>query len=672
MTHAALPSRPAAEPLARLERAPLVLLERSLSHEWLETDGLGGYASSTPLLCPTRRYHGLLVSVPEGGEKRISFLAGLDESLHRPQRSFPLSIVRYAGLWHPHGHQSVQSFELVPYPRTTFRIGDARVQREVLMPRGRRAVLVRYLLEGIDETVELRLRPLLSFREADALTFENLVLDPRAERLARGIRVRPYQALPPLELSLTGARFRFQADPVWYRGVEYAADLARGYDGHEDLFSPGTFHVDLTPTKGVVLEATIEASTVDGRAAFEHESGRRRAAAALRAPGPAGRLECAAEHFLYRAPAPGGGSRLGVVAGFPWFGEWGRDTFISLPGLLLARGRVEECGAALEDALAYLAGGLLPNVFGRERETSHYGSADAALWFARAARLYDLAGGSRERVVGRFLPALLEIAQGYRDGTALGIGCDSEGLLCAGSPDLNATWMDARVDGRPVTPRHGYAVELNALWYQLLGTLEQLLPAAGRERESREWRRLRRTARSAFVERFWLSDARYLADCWRDGRAERAVRPNMVIAAALDVSPLSRGMRTDVVQRAEVELLTPLGLRTLSPKDPDYRGRHAGGPAERDSAYHQGTVWPWLYGFFCEASLRAYGPRPRRLEALRRTWETIAAELDEAGLDQVSEVFDGDPPHRPGGTIAQAWNVAELLRAQRLLEGAGA
>ena len=652
-----------------LDRSSLVLLEKALSFEWLETNGLGDFAASTSLGCPTRRYHGLLVATPPGHTKRHNFLVGFDAEVRRPQRSLPLSTFAYPNLFAPHGYQSIESFEPLPHPRTTFRFGDLKLVFELVMPRGKRAVLLRWRVSGLADPVELCLRPLLAFRAADSLTFENLALEPRTVRRPGHVRVQPYASLPALDLTVEGAPSRFRPDPVWYRGVELRADLVRGYDGHEDLFSPGRFVIQLAPDSDVHMAASIEgpldAPAMRFAAAWGPTDGQ-----PLAANDYLGQLELGAEDFLIQAPAPGGKMRLGVIAGYPWFTEWGRDSFISMPGLLAARGRVEELGQALEDATSFLKDGLLPNIFEATPATSHYGSVDAALWFARAVRLYDKAGGSRERIVEGLLPAMLEIGVAYRDGTGLDIRADEGGLITAGSESLNATWMDAQIDGVPVTPRHGQAVEINALWYHMIAYLELILAKTDRKAESRVWMQLRLTARRTFLERFWLADRRYLADVWRDGERDTAVRPNMVLAAALEFSPLTRGKRTDVVQRAEAELLTERGLRTLSPKNPDYQGHFRGGPKERDSAYHQGTVWPWLYGYYVEAALRAIGPRPRLVERLKATWREIAQHVEHSGLGHVSEVFDGDTPHLPGGTFAQAWNTAELLRAWRLLEEA--
>ncbi|MFN0244304.1 MAG: amylo-alpha-1,6-glucosidase [Planctomycetota bacterium] len=649
--------------ILHIDRDNLLQLERSMTREWLETDGRGGYASASVLMCPTRRYHGLLVAPPKSGAPRHVFVAPFEETFHGGGKTFPISMARYAGSWAPLGHQGIDSFELVPFPSYVYRFGRATLERQILMVRGSHTVLVRYRVSGQQNKVELRLRPFLPCREADKLTFENLALEKRARRIPSGVTCQPYAGLPPVSITV-GSQAHFEADPVWYRGFEYQADLARGYDGHEDQFSPGMFHVALDPGVEVIVAATIESPVQDPTSLWARESSARKAACRAPRTSVSSVLEVSAEDFVYRTDD----GRLGVIAGFPWFGEWGRDTFISLPGLLLSRGRVRECGDALEASTAFLRRGLMPNIFGKGQDDSHYGSVDASLWFVRAVRLYELAAGPEARVAQRFLAALTEIGTSYKNGTDLAISCDADGLIHAGSSELNATWMDARTAHGPVTPRDGCAVEINALWYFLLAYLERLNIDAGNESESREWGSLKRRAAKSFVERFWLAEDHYLADAWKDGVADRSVRPNMVIAAALEFSPLSRGMRTDIVQRAQAELLTPFGLRTLEPRNPSYKGRYFGGPEERDRAYHQGTVWPWLIGFYCEAYLRAFGAQEKSLEVLRELLDGFDEQLTKFGLAHVSEVLDGDPPYRPGGTIAQAWNTAEILRAYRLLE----
>jgi len=635
-------------------------LEQGTAREWLEANGRGDYAALPLVLCPTRRYHGLLVALPPGRDRRHVFLSRFEETLQRPERSFPLSTGRYPGVWNPTGYGSLESFALAPHPTWLHRIGRTDVTREVLLVEGEPTVLVRYRVASVREDIELRLRPLLPFREADALTFENLALDPRVERLPTGIRVRPYAELPALTIAVGGAVPAFEADPCWYRQVELREEIARGYPGLEDSFCPGWFSVPLRPGREVVVVATIGEPPADPVALFAAEAERRRTRAAARSPGVRGVLEVAADAFLARLPT----GRLAVEAGYPWFREWGRDTAIALPGLLLARGRVEEMGEALAGLTPYLVRGLLPNVFGPDPRSSDYGSADASLFFARAVRLHRRAGGDPALLADRLLPALKGVAAGFLAGDAPGVRVDREGLPVVGEQGRALTWMDARVEGRPVTPREGTPVEIAALWYELLDTLV----ATTSGKEARTWRALRKDAGRAFVDRFWLAEPGYLADVWRDGAADRTVRPNMVIAAALEASPLRRAQRLGVVARAEQELLTPYGLRTLTPRHPDYRGAYEGGVEARDRAYHQGTVWPWLLGFYAEALLRARGTGRAVLRRLSDVLAAFEPHLAEAGIGQVSEVFDGDPPHRPGGAIAQAWSVAELLRVARMIE----
>ena len=649
-------------------------LGAALAREWLETDHAGGYASNTILFCPTRRYHGLLVAPFPGNRKRHLFLARFEETLHREDKHFAISIARYPGQFSPMGHQSLERFELRPYPSCLFRIGRAEIWREVLLVRGQPLSLVRYHIATPRTDIELRLRPLLPCREADQLTFENLALNPRAQRIRGGIVFRPYPALPPVQMTVHGADVEFVADPVWYRRLEYLEDLARGYPGHEDQFSPGVFHVRVPPGQDVVVATTIGEPPADNVKLWREESTRRRRELQGLEPAPRARLAHAAGAFLWRAGAHG---HPRVMAGFPWLYEWGRDSCVALPGLLLSRGERESvalCGEALEGALRFLDDGLLPDRIGAGPADSAYESIDASLWWVRAVRLWQQAGGDPSRLRERFVPALLAIAESHVAGAgprhlALELTCAEGGLLHAGPAGAAATWMSSKTADGPVVPRDGYAVEVNALWYFLLQYLETLFHELGKAADERLWTKRRRLVGRTFLQRFWLEDERCLADRYVGGRADRSIRPNMVIAAALEWSPLSRSKRIDVVQRAAAQLLTPRGLRSLDPEDPRYVGRYGGDQAERDRACHQGTVWPWLLGFHVEAHLRAFGREPESVAGLRAVLEGFEEHRSGQGMNHIAEVFDGDPPHRPGGGFAQAWNTGEILRAFALLDG---
>lgn len=637
--------------------------ERSLETEWLETNGLGDYASSSLLFCPTRRQHGLLVVRPEGSERRHVFLSRFEEEVHGSGVQLPLTTTGYPDTWYPAAGEHLEAFELAPHPRTHHRAGELEVTREVCMPRGRRAVLLRYVANA---NAVLELRPFLPFREADSLTVENEDVHEEADVASHGVTFHPYDGMPALHISAS-AELEFVPRAYWYNDVDLPRDRERGYPAREDHFSPGLLRIPLVANEPVVVGASLEAPLEDPRLAWSNEKRRRtRRLGGLgigEEPGPHERLLAAADDFLVSIDG-----RLGIDAGYPWFTEWGRDTFIALPGLTLARGDLKTCERILGESLEFLRDGLLPNVFGTSPTTSHYNSVDASLWFARAVLLYARAGGSAARVKRDYAPALLEIAERYWEGTGLDIRADEGGLLHAGSDELNVTWMDARTSAGPVTPRAGCAVEINALWYSLLKHVEELSSSKADRPARKRWRERRLLAKRTFLGRFWLEKERYLADVWEEGRVDRSVRPNMVLAAALEYSPLVKAQRLGVVERARTELLTPRGLRTLSPKSEAYRPRYEKDPEERDGAYHQGTVWPWLFGFYVEAALRARGNARGVRDELRATWSAIAEELDQAGLNHVSEVFDGDEPRRPGGTMAQAWNTAELLRSHALLE----
>ncbi len=699
--------------LVRFERAELQSTERSLTREWIETDGVGGFASSTVLMCNLRRYHGLLVAPFGTQAKRFVFVSHMEETL-RPVGGaggeIALSMARFRDRFNPLGHRHLESFELRPWPQSTYVVGSLGLRREIQMLRGSSTAVLRYTLIGQGPEVDLRLRPFFPCREADALTFENDVLDPRVRREGEGLVCQPYAALPAISIGAQGAQLGFEEHPLWLRGLEYSIDLQRGYDGHEDNFSPGWLHLRLRPGMCIALALSIQGLVTDPLSRFKEQAARRsqdlqRLLEAQADPKLAKRLaqlELGADDFLYDArverspdaatPDRGAGvehaeTRRGVIAGYPWFLEWGRDTFLALPGLTLARGRIEEFRRALLGARDYLRGGLLPNIFAPKPHESAYNSADAALWFARACLLYDRASNTAGPFDSELHAALSSIAEHYLAGTELGLFVNDKGLLHAGSEQINATWMDAVTSHGPVTPRNGYAVELNALWYSLLAHLEELEKRAGNAERSRLWRRHKRLTGASFLRHFWVENGRYLADVVHAAPAsptptseagprgnvqrDERVRPNMILAAALEFSPLSDTRRRDVVRRVEFDLLTARGLRTLSPRHSEYRGVYGGTPEQRDLAYHQGTVWPWLLGSYVEASLRAFGLLGPRRRSLMRLLEGFDENLIGQGLNHVSEVFDGDPPHRPGGSFAQAWNTAELLRAWRMLLPAG-
>lgn len=629
--------------------------------EWLLTDGAGGYACGAVDDLPRRRYHGLWIVRPAGEARRRMLVSGVDERVVVGDRVAHLLHAHWRDLPAPSAPQAAVSFAAQPLPTWTFRGDGFVIERSVALRRVGAAhaplCLLRWTNRGT-APIRLAVRPLLGWCDADHLPAADERFDGTVHGRGASWGVRPDDRLPMLWMTADGVA-ACRGEAAWYRGFLYGVDAARGYDHVGDRWTPGVLELDVGPGRAATLAFALQEPCAHPAAEFDEIAA---AAATTWSEAGAGaswvaRLAVGADDFLYRAD----GGRLGVLAGFPWFGEWGRDVFVALPGLTLARGRRDLCAEVLRGALPFLRGGLLPNIYGSEPADSHYGSCDAALWFALAAQRYADAGGDAGFVARELMPALASIAHACQEGTELGIAVDAAGLLRAGRDDLNATWMDARTAAGPVTPRAGLPVEIQALWYSLLAFLA--------EHDAAKWEAARDRCGKAFVQQFWLRDGGWLADRVHDGVADRAVRPNMLVAAALPRSPLSVAQRAGVVAKARAELVTPVGLRTLSPLDPAYRGRYEGGIDARDRAYHQGTVWPWLAGFYVEAALAAVPRKARKAEAaaLREWLAGFAPELARAGLDHVSEVFDGDPPHRPGGTFAQAWNTGELLRAAALV-----
>ena len=645
--------------------------------EWLLTDGRGGYACGAADALARRRYHGLWVARPGGTARRWMVVADLDERVRRASAdggaagsAVHVMHAHWQGARRPSPPSADVEFARRPLPSWRCSTDQGDFERTVALRRARGerppTLLVRW--RNLSEVaLRLEVRPLLGWCDADHLIEQDHSFD--AEVLARGASwgFRPTDALPPLWLTVDGVA-GFRAEAAWYRGFHFEADRVRGYDHVGDRWTPGVLELDLPPGGEAVAAFSLTEPHVEAREAFAEELAL--ATAQLEqveaADSPAfAALELGCDDFFYR----GVGERLGVLAGFPWFGEWGRDVFLALPGLTLDRGRRDLCERVMIGCLPFLSRGLLPNIYAEDIGESHYGSCDAALWFALAVTRYADDGGDERLLEERLVPALRSIAEAYRRGTDLGLRVDERGLLEAGSAQLNATWMDARTSAGPVTPRDGLPVEIQALWFSLLAFLA--------ERDDRDgtFAVMRDACGEAFLDRFWLVGVCYLADRVRADETDPSVRPNMLVAAALPRSPLSAVQRQGVVERATQDLVTPCGLRTLAPDDPRYVGVYGGGLEGRDLAYHQGTVWPWLAGFYVEASLRA---APAAAEAgvadelLAWLEQLVSRELGRAGIDHVSEVFDGDPPHRPGGTFAQAWNTGELLRARRLCEAAAA
>lgn len=636
---------------------------RALRKEWLLTNGKGDYSSSSIIGCNTRKYHGLLVAATPDG--RAVLLSAIEESIRGGGHEFFISTRQHPGKLYPEGYQYQEKFSLDPWPQFVYRVGDVRIKREILLMNGLTRLLIRWTFENSDKKgalpeLSLRLKPLLAYRGFHQLTHANPDLRPHPEAAPGGFGVTPYDGMPPLYFQLNGY-YNFIPRPDWYYNVEYFQERDRGFDFKEDLFQPGILEVPLRSANTSVFMAVGTEALPEAGDALElmwQEESQARYDAHKKRAGLIGHLEKKGEQFCVRNAK----GEPEVIAGYHWFDAWGRDTLIALPGLAFYGERVKFGLEVLEVAPRYMRNGLIPNMFGAHERHS-YNSADASLWYAFAVQCYlrEFPDGY-DWVREHAWKPLQEIVRGYLDGPGMGIYVDANGLLHAGDARTQLTWMDAMAQGKPVTPRDGCPVELNALWYNTMAFVDEL---AGKFNEPRlqkhdELLKFRRT----FYEHFWVAkDGGYLGDVWCDGRLDQSIRPNQILAVSLPYPVLEDKYRAAVMECVRKNLLTPYGLRTLAPSDPAYRGRYEGSPDDRDSAYHQGTVWPWLLGQYTDGVLRVSWEIDQAAEKLlTRVTPLFSEHMLDAGLGSISEIFDGSPPVRADGTIAQAWSVAECLR----------
>ncbi|HTS28841.1 MAG TPA: amylo-alpha-1,6-glucosidase, partial [Bryobacteraceae bacterium] len=638
-------------------------LDLASRREWLETNGLGGYASSAIAGLNTRRYHGLLVAACRPPVGRLVLLSKIEETLVIDGRRVELASNRYPGVVHPQGYLHLKEFRRDPFPVFVYEAEGFLLEKSVFMIHGENSTVVQYELRAPDDArpavCALELRPLIAFRGYHSTAHENAALNRSLEIEPGSVSVAPYQGLPPLHLAHTAGDV--QATGEWYRNFEYTIEQERGLDYREDLFNPFvlTFDLHRDPRPAVVASADRR-SAGSVEAARTHEIQRRKevlSAAPLKDPFVRELVE-AADQFIVRR-----GEGHTVIAGYHWFSDWGRDTMIALPGLTLATGRPEVAKGILLEFSAHVDRGMLPNRFPDAGETPEYNTADATLWYFEAVRALIAYTDDYEFVRTKLYSVLSDIIAWHERGTRYGIHVDSDGLLIAGEPGVQLTWMDAKVGDWVVTPRCGKPVEVQALWHNALRVMEDLARKLGHDSDGAHYKELADRARDAFPGLFWNESSGCLYDVVNGDHRGESLRPNQIFAVSLHYSMLTPEKARSVVRAVERHLLTPYGLRSLAPGDPQYRGRFQGDPFSRDSAYHQGTVWPWLMGPFLTAYLKVDG---RSREARKQAGHWLAElrrYLENEGLGQIPEVFDGDAPQRPGGCLAQAWSVAELLRA---------
>lgn len=639
----------------KFNKDELVNLEYSLKREVLATNRAGGYMSSTIICCNTRKYHGLLI-VPiaefDGGNHVL--LSDLDETVIQHGQAFNLGIHKYPGNYEPRGHKYIIDFEYEPVFTLTYRVGGVVLRKEIVLVHNEDQVLIRYTLVDAHSATTLRLKPFLAYRNIHRLSKANMMANTRYQEIEHGIRSKLYNGFPFLNMQVS-KKNEFVPMPDWYYNVEYTEERNRGYDYREDLFVPGYFEFPIRKGESVVFSASVEPAAANRlRTKFQKLVNER-------APRNSfiNCLKYSASQFVVRR-----GKDTEIVAGYPWFGCWGRDTFIALPGVTLsAAGDVKTCKDVLDTMVRQLNNGLFPNV-GKDKNAA-YNSVDAPMWFFKALQEYGEAAGD-EAVWKNYGARMKTVLKAYREGVNEYVKMADNGLIWADEPGKALTWMDAVVNGVPVTPRGGYQVEVNALWYNALCYTLKLAEKAGDRKFVEEWKNMPEKVKESFVKVFWNKQEGYLADFVNGGGQNVFVRPNQVIACSLEYSPLTDEMKREVLDVVKSELLTPRGLRTLSPKNPLYEGTYEGDQGTRDRAYHQGTVWPWLIGPYIEANFRLYGKK------FAGTAKELLAGFEEDmtvyGVCSISEIYDGNPPYVPNGCISQAWSVGEVLRSMALIE----
>jgi predicted glycogen debranching enzyme len=651
----------------KLSRVDFTTADAVLHREWLVTNGLGGFASGTVAQANTRRYHALLVAALRPPVDRIVMVAKLDAAATYRGQHFDLATNEYSdSTLAPRGFESLSEFRLEgTTPVWTFALADAVLEQRVWMANGKNTTYVSFTLRAAAEHVDLELLPLCTYRDyhAHARGPWNIAV----ESGPRGCKVTSHAGAHPFRL--TTDRGSFEGHPDWYWNCHHRAEAERGLDSAEDLFRPGFFRARLAPGQTLTVTATAESDEPESpHASLMRET--RRQKSLLRsttdaAPEWIRQLTLAADQFITQRWKDGKPVGTTVIAGYPWFSDWGRDTMIALPGLALATGRASEAAATLRTFAAHTSDGMLPNRFPDNGEAPEYNTVDAALWYFHAIDAYLEETGDA-RLLRDLYPTLREIVDWHRRGTRYGIHVDpADGLLVAGEPGVQLTWMDAKIGDWVVTPRTGKPVEINALWHFALTRMARWATALTDKANAASYSHDAARVATSFANAFWYAEGGYLydvVDAPREG-SDASLRPNQIFAVSLGTDLLPMDRARNVVGTCARHLLTPVGLRSLAPTDPRYVGTYTGGPRERDAVYHQGAVWGWLLGPFALAHYAVHGDLPHAIALL----DGISSHLGEACLGSINEIFDGDAPHRPRGCFAQAWSVSETLRAWHFL-----
>ena len=635
----------------KFDKRELANLEYSLDREVLATDRRGGYMSTTIVGCNTRKYHGLMVAPIDQSDRTYVLLSSLDETIVQHDQSFHLALHRYEGVYEPRGHKYITDFEYTPTPTITYRVGGVILKKELLWIHNRTQLMIRYTLVDAHSETTLRLRPLLAFRDKHALSKANMEADGRAYPIPYGVKCRLYEGFPWLHMQLDKEDAEFIAAPDWYYNFEYRKELARGYEGHEDLLTTGYFEFKIKKGESVIFSAATDmmASPETISAVYEASLARRTHKIDFLSC-----LEHSARQFVIRRP----GDRTEVIAGYPWFGPFMEDTFMALPGLTLSQGHKEDCLAVLDTAVRdFEASGLLE---GRSLPPA----ADAPLWFFFTLQELEAHIGQKE-LWAKYGEAMKGVVAAYRRGFGDEVKMHDNGLIWA-SAERPLTWMGTMIDGQPLTPRRGYPVELQALWYNAVEYTLAVAKKQGDKEFVKEWKELPKRIKESFIAKFWLEEEGYLADYVNYDEVNKFIRCNMVVAAGLDYTMLDEEKCVRVLQTVREHLLTPRGLRTLSPRNLLYKSNYNEDQRSQDLASRNGSAWVWPLSFYVKAGFTIAGER--FVSEAKGLLDAFDDELQTKCVGSISERFEGDPPHNPRGSVSHATSVGGLLYINTLIE----
>lgn len=630
------------------DKEQLVNINFSKSREILRCSHTGAFANTTLVGLNTRKYHGLFIAPQDRiDHERHVLVSNLNETIIVNNMDFHLSMNQFkGGIINPKGNKYLQQFTADGIPTYLYRVGKFNFTKEIIFLKNSDRLIIKYTMLDNYDSASFQFQPLLAFRSIHQLTHANDQVNTQFESVENGVGFCLYDNYTPVYLQCSSP-ITYQHHPDWFYNVEYEEELNRGYEGVEDLYTPGSFTAEVKDKELFITIGTEPIKTENIAKLYTDDIKQHTSRSSF-----FNCLQNAADQFIVKR-----NGKTEVIAGYPWFGRWGRDTFIALPGLTLALGKHELCKEIMDSMIEDMNEGLFPNI--GSGSNAAYNSVDAPLWFFRALQLYAESTHTEKKIWKEYGETMKRILSAYRHGTLNNIRMLDNGLIYAGGPGLALTWMDAVIDGRPVTPRTGCQVEINALWYNAVKFALEMARLAKDSDFIYDWEPMVQDFPTVFKDTFWSKEIGYLADYVNGDYKNFQIRPNMLIATSLPYSPISEKIRQLILKRTCEELLTDKGIRSLSPNDPEYKGHYFGNQAARDAAYHQGTCWIWLLFPFTDGMLAVY--QKSAIPVLQRILYKFDNCMTSYGISTIAEITDGDPPHKPNGCISQAWSVAALL-----------